>query len=59
MKQIEALGARVEAGLERFDESVDSPLKASMLGVLLGIGVITGGIATFLLVLAVLVNLFA
>ncbi len=59
MRQVESLGARVEAGLDQIDEHAHSPLKASLLGVVLGLGVMAGGIATFLLVLAVLVNVFA
>lgn len=59
MRKVESLGARVEAGLDQIDGRAHSPLKASLLGVALGLGVTAGGIATFLLVLAVLVNVFA
>ncbi|MGE0058243.1 MAG: hypothetical protein AB7P33_14570 [Dehalococcoidia bacterium] len=59
MKQLESIGIQIESGLSQIDRQVDSPLKASLLGVALGFGVIAAGITAFLVVLFVLVNLFA
>lgn len=58
MQQLERLGKGIEMQLSEIDEMSRSPLKGTLMGVAMAAVVMAGGIATFLLVLFILVNVF-
>ena len=59
MRYIDSAGNAIDARLELLERRLDSPLKAIGFGVLMGLLVVALGIASFLFVLFVLVNMFA
>jgi hypothetical protein len=58
MRAVESAGTRVGQALDAIDGRLDSPVKAAALGIAMAVGVIGAGIATFLIVLSLLVRLF-
>lgn len=58
-RPIAAAGSVLGALLERADGLSQSPMTAASIGIALAVAVVTGGFATILLVLFLLVELFA